>query len=147
MSTEQLVSSPMGDAPVQDEEVQQEEFLEIDVVDDVPESDRGRRPPEGFNKSEHEEEIKSVGQSVQKRIKKLKYDYHEERRGKESQVPKSETSLPKALKRMKFGFFTHSPSRFMTGRKSVSRPCISLIPTVIIVPIVSIRYIERVAAR
>ena len=85
MSTEQLISSPMGDAPVENEEVQKDdESYEIDVIDDVPEDDRDRRPPVNFDQQEHEDELKSVGKSVQKRIKKLKYDFHEERRGKES---------------------------------------------------------------
>ena len=85
MNTEQLVSSPMGDAPVKDEEVQQDnETYDIDVIDDVPEADRDRRPPANFDQQQHEDELESVGKSVQKRIKKLKYDFHEERRGKES---------------------------------------------------------------
>ena len=82
MSNEQFISSPMGDAPVKGDEV--DETYEIDVVDDVPENDRNRIAPAKFDQGEHEDELESVGKSVQKRIKKLKYDFHEERRGKES---------------------------------------------------------------
>lgn len=80
MSTEQLVSSPLGDATKQDDVVDDGEVLEIDVIDDVPEEDRNRVPPGG----EHDQELSDVSQSVQKRIKKLKYEYHQERRGKDS---------------------------------------------------------------
>tara|TARA_R100000655_G_scaffold8439_4_gene22100 strand:- start:1679 stop:2662 length:984 start_codon:yes stop_codon:yes gene_type:complete len=85
MSNEQLVSSPMGGAP-EDEDVQEEisEEVELDIVDDTPEQDRNRKSPKDESRSDHEEELKSVSQSVQKRIKKLKFDYHEERRNKES---------------------------------------------------------------
>ena len=83
MSTEQIVSSPMSDAP-KDDEVLDEPGLEVDIVDDTPEEDRGRIPPESRSAEEHEEELSSVSNNVQKRIKKLKYDFHEERRAKEA---------------------------------------------------------------
>ncbi len=83
MSTEQIVSSPMSDAP-KDDEVLDEPGLEVDVVDDTPEEDRGRIPPEARSEEDHEQELTSVSQNVQKRIKKLKYDFHEERRSKEA---------------------------------------------------------------
>ena len=83
MSTEQIVSSPMSDAP-KDDEVLDEPGLEVDIVDDTPEEDRGRIPPESRSAEEHEEELTNVSNNVQKRIKKLKYDFHEERRAKEA---------------------------------------------------------------
>jgi hypothetical protein len=83
MSTEQIVSSPMSDAP-KDDEVLDEPGLEVDIVDDTPEEDRGRIPPEARSEEDHEQELTSVSQNVQKRIKKLKYDFHEERRSKEA---------------------------------------------------------------
>ena len=85
MSNEQLVSSPRGDAREQEVDLTANEpEIEIDVLDDMPEEDRNRRAPAGFPQSDHEEELKNVSQSVQKRIKKLKFDYHEERRGKDA---------------------------------------------------------------
>tara|TARA_R100001126_G_scaffold46247_1_gene26222 strand:+ start:687 stop:1655 length:969 start_codon:yes stop_codon:yes gene_type:complete len=83
MSTEQIVSSPMSDAP-KDDEVLDEPGLEVDVVDDTPEEDRGRIPPLSRSAEDHEEELTDVSNNVQKRIKKLKYDFHEERRAKEA---------------------------------------------------------------
>ena len=63
----------------------EEESLEIEVVDDTPEIDRGKPkrdealPPQ----IPEDDEIKSYSGDVQKRIKQLKYEYHEERRQKE----------------------------------------------------------------
>jgi|TARA_R110000824_G_scaffold129096_1_gene290292 hypothetical protein len=83
MSTEQITSSPMSEA-TEDENFQDEPTLEINVVDDVPEEDRGRVAPGVRSVEDHEEELGSVSNNVQKRIKKLKYDFHEERRAKET---------------------------------------------------------------
>jgi len=83
MSTEQIVSSPLSDAP-KDDEVLDEPGIEVDVVDDTPEEDRGRLSPVARSEEEHEEELSNVSNNVQKRIKKLKYDFHEERRSKEA---------------------------------------------------------------
>lgn len=44
MSTEQIVSSPMSDAP-KDDEVLDEPGLEVDIVDDTPEEDGGEFLP------------------------------------------------------------------------------------------------------
>jgi len=52
--------------------------IEVDVVDDRPDEDIKTSTP-----SEDDPELQQYGQKVQKRIKKLKYDYHEERRAKE----------------------------------------------------------------
>jgi hypothetical protein len=85
MSNEQLVSSPRGDAREQEVDMNANEpEVEIDIFDDTPEEDRNRRAPEGSAQADHEEELSNVSQSVQKRIKKLKFDYHEERRGKDA---------------------------------------------------------------
>jgi hypothetical protein len=65
-----------------DEVTIEEDELEISVVDDTPDYDKGRSEP--FPGDQHEEEMKNVSASVQKRINKLKYDYHEERRRKET---------------------------------------------------------------
>lgn len=83
MSTEQIVSSPLSDAD-SNGEVLDESGLEIDIIDDTPEEDRGRVAPGSKVAKEHEEELSNVSNSVQKRIKKLKYDFHEERRAKEN---------------------------------------------------------------
>ena len=60
--------------------------LQIEVVDDRPSEDQ--RSPVNENAEDdgmaNDEEIQQVGQRVQKRIKKLKWEFHEERRAKES---------------------------------------------------------------
>ena len=59
------------------------EELQVEVIDDRPKEDR--RPPKVKTKTnEVEEEIDGISDKVQKRIDKIKYDYHEERRAKEA---------------------------------------------------------------
>ena len=60
--------------------------IDVQVVDDRPEEDQ-REPvasDSSFSDDEHGEELSNVSNRVQNRIKKLKWQYHEERRAKES---------------------------------------------------------------
>jgi len=69
--------------------------IEVEIQDDTPEEDRGR-PRRAESESESESDTPAVeeddddadlgkhSESVQKRIKKLKFEYHEERRRKEA---------------------------------------------------------------
>jgi len=63
----------------------EESGFEIEVVDDTPEEDRGR--PRRSENAEPEipsdEELENYSDKVQGRIKKLRFEYHEERRAKE----------------------------------------------------------------
>lgn len=63
---------------------QQAEKEEIEVVDDVPVADRGRKPMSQAPEDPTEDELKSYSADAQKRIKHFTKGYHEERRAKES---------------------------------------------------------------
>jgi len=66
-------------------EVGSDDGLEVEIVDDTPEEDRGR--PRRADGKEPEvpddDEIANYSDNVQSRIKKLRFEYHEERRRKE----------------------------------------------------------------
>ena len=73
--------------------IQQEEFtggnsievpipdVEVDVIDDRPQEDQ--KPPKAVSDNDVDQEIEGINDRTKKRINKLKYDYHEERRAKE----------------------------------------------------------------
>lgn len=64
------------------EELGDDDSFEIEVVDDTPEADKGRpRRPEGAEPEvPSDEEVENYSESVKKRISKLKFEFHEERR-------------------------------------------------------------------
>ena len=70
----------MTDA-VQKQDAEDDDF-EIEIVDDTPEEDKGRpRRPEGAAPEVPEDDdLENYSESVKKRISKLKYEFHEERR-------------------------------------------------------------------
>jgi hypothetical protein len=74
--------------------------IEVEIVDDTPEQDRDKpRRSEGVEPSiPDDDEIASYSESVQKRIKKLRYDFHEERRGKEEAKRMSDEAVRAAQK-------------------------------------------------
>ena len=58
--------------------------VQVDVIDDTPEQDRKRLArTESSETQEKDDEVSGYGENVQKRIKQLKYEFHEERRAKE----------------------------------------------------------------
>jgi len=65
-------------------EIQTEEDVEIEIVDDTPEQDRGRRPLDKEVADPTDDEIESYTQGAQKRIKELTHARHDERRAKET---------------------------------------------------------------
>jgi len=78
---EEMVSNPLGspEEPTSKafELVETKSDIDIEIVDDRPSADR---VPNRQSYGGHDEELQDVSKSVQKRINKLKYDFHEERR-------------------------------------------------------------------
>jgi hypothetical protein len=63
---------------------EQEDDVEIEVVDDTPEKDRGRRPLDREVEDPTEDEIETYTRGAQDRIKELTHARHDERRAKEA---------------------------------------------------------------
>lgn len=66
---------------------------EIEVVDDTPEPDRGRKPMEEPPKDMSDDELSKYDESVRKRIQHFTKGYHEERRAKESALREREEAV------------------------------------------------------
>lgn len=90
------------DKPVETKQ-QEETSFEVEIVDDRPEEDRvPKRKEDTQPKVESDEdEAKNYSDKVQKRIKELKYEYHEERRAKEEASRLQEEALNYAKKLQK----------------------------------------------
>ena len=65
-------------------DIETDEDVEIEIVDDTPEQDRGRRPLDKDVADPTDDEIESYTQGAQKRIKELTHARHDERRAKEA---------------------------------------------------------------
>jgi len=65
--------------------------FEIEIEDDTPEEDRGRKPGRPVDEVT-DEELASYDEKVQKRIKKFTKGYHDERRAKEEAVREREAA-------------------------------------------------------
>ena len=63
---------------------QQEDEVEIEVIDDTPERDRGRRPLDREVADPTDDEIETYTKGAQDRIKELTHARHDERRAKEA---------------------------------------------------------------
>lgn len=64
--------------------------IELEVVDDTPEEDRGRRPLGKEVEDPSDEEVAEYSDKVQKRMKELTHARHDERRAKESALRERE---------------------------------------------------------
>jgi hypothetical protein len=66
---------------------------EVEIVDDTPEEDRGRKPMEEPPKDVTDDELAKYDESVRKRIQHFTKGYHEERRAKESALREREEAV------------------------------------------------------
>ena len=57
--------------------------IEVEIVDDTPDEDRGRKPLQAETDQEQEDELDNYSEKVQKRINQINHKYHDERREKE----------------------------------------------------------------
>jgi len=69
-----------------------EEKLEIEIEDDTPPEDRGRKPMKEKIEDPTDEELASYDEKVQARIKKFTRGYHDERRAKEQALREREAT-------------------------------------------------------
>jgi hypothetical protein len=80
-------------APDETEDDDKVEFeVEVEVVDDTPEEDRGRKPAPPPDEVS-DDELTQYSESVQKRIKKFSRGYHDERRAKEAALREKEEAI------------------------------------------------------
>jgi len=66
---------------------------EIEVVDDTPEQDRGRKPMKEAPAEVTDDELAQYSEGVKKRIQHFSKGYHEERRAKESALREREEAV------------------------------------------------------
>ena len=74
-------------------EIEGEGDTEIEVVDDTPEEDRGRKPMKEPPAEVTEDELEQYSEGVKKRIQHFSKGYHEERRAKEAALREREEAL------------------------------------------------------
>jgi|DEB0MinimDraft_10_1074344.scaffolds.fasta_scaffold28661_2 hypothetical protein len=95
-ATEQEYDGGYEEAP-QEEAVSSD--FELEIVDDTPEQDRvPRRAADAKPNIPDDNEVENYSEGVQKRIKQLKYEYHEERRAKEEAARLREEAVNYAQK-------------------------------------------------
>ena len=70
----------------------EEEGFEVEIEDDTPELDRGRKPMKEPVEEPSEDELASYDEKVQQRIKKFTRGYHDERRAKEEALREREAA-------------------------------------------------------
>lgn len=74
-------------------EIEGAEAPEIEVVDDTPEQDRGRKPMQEPPKDVTDDDLSKYDDSVRKRIQHFTKGYHDERRAKEAALREREEAL------------------------------------------------------
>lgn len=81
----EAVISAQQDVVNESPETQDVDSFSVEVVDDTPEQDQGkpRRAEDAEPQIPSDDEVEKYSDGVQKRIKQLKFEFHEERRAKE----------------------------------------------------------------
>ncbi len=76
-------------------ELSDDSEIEVEIEDDTPEEDKGRprRAPDAEADIPEDDDLEKHSDSVQKRIKKLKFEFHEERRRKEEAEREREAAV------------------------------------------------------
>jgi hypothetical protein len=74
-------------------EIEAEGDIDLEVVDDTPETDRGRKPLEKEPDEVTDDEVATYSDKVQKRIKELAHSKHDERRAKEAALREKEEAI------------------------------------------------------
>ena len=74
--------APQDDSVV-NKEINEDDGVEIELLDDTPERDRGRKPLDKEVADPTDDEIENYSEKVQNRIKELTHARHDERRRKE----------------------------------------------------------------
>jgi len=69
-----------------------QEKFEVEVEDDTPPEDRGRKPMKEVVDDPTDDELASYDEKVQQRIKKFTRGYHDERRAKEEALREREAA-------------------------------------------------------
>lgn len=86
-------------SPNADKGAVEETDLQVEVVDDTPPEDKGRPRRAGEPDLPDEDEVSQYSDKVKKRISKLKYEFHEERRAKE-ELERQQQALADYAKRV-----------------------------------------------
>lgn len=93
-----------NDAPQQSEEsveAKGKPEVDIDIVDDTPEEDRGRQPlPKELVEKLEQDELDTYGEEVKSRFKAMKKVWHDERRAKEAALREQQEAIAMAQKIM-----------------------------------------------
>lgn len=83
-----------------DNQMDDEGEIELEIIDDTPEPDRGKPKATDAPTTEaaDDDDLEGYSDKVKKRINKLKYDYHAERRAREEDVRLREEAISIAVK-------------------------------------------------
>jgi hypothetical protein len=94
METFKFPDEVQKESPAEDKvEFEVEGEAEIEVVDDTPEEDRGRKPMKEAPSEVTDDELAQYSEGVKKRIQHFSKGYHEERRAKESALREREEAV------------------------------------------------------